>query len=722
MKKQFLLSVMFIVFFGRFFAQDRTIDSLLKTLKTTQKDTNWVKIMNLVAEHSAWNNENYDTALYYANYSKIYSEKLNYKAGLIRSHNNIAAIYHHLGNLPEALKNYHFTLKASKEAGNKKKTAGAYLNIGLIYYDQANYIESLKTSFAGLKIYEELGNKKGVAQCNNNIGAVCRILGNFSEALKYYTAALEIRKKIEDKYGISESYVNIGIVYSEYGNSKEALKNYFASLKINQEMGHQEGVADIYNNIGAEYDALSSSLKIGSIKRDSLLNQALTHFFNSLKIYEELKHKGGMAMAYNNIGGIFIKLNRAKEAKSFFEKGLALSRQIGNIDDIKDSYKGLSAADTIVGNYKSAFQNYKKYIACKDSLFNEENTKKSVQLEMQYTFGKKTTADSVKVAEEKKVVAVQLKQEKTQRFALYGGLVLVVLFAGFMFNRFKVTQKQKNIIEIKEKETQYQKHIIEEKHKEITDSINYAERIQKSFLASKEILSSNLKDYFVFFKPKDVVSGDFYFANTLNNGNFALVTADSTGHGVPGAIMSLLNVTSLEKAIEHHTNPAEILNHTRLTIIERLKKDGSADGGKDGMDCSLLVIDFEKNQLHIAAANNPVWIIRRTVTEALEGTELIEIKPDKMPVGKSERQNESFTLHTIELQKGDSIYALTDGFPDQFGGPRGKKFMSKKLKDLLLANVHLPISQQKELLDTTFKNWVGDLEQVDDVCVVGIKI
>ena len=329
-----------------------------------------------------------------------------------------------------------------------------------------------------------------------------------------------------------------------------------------------------------------------------------------------------------------------------------------------------------------------------------------------------------------------------------------------MFNRFRVTQKQKNIIELKEMETQQQneiitiqKNLVEEKHKEITDSINYAERIQRSFLATKELLDENLNrgisnaeldstsheflkqvqgdesNYFTLFKPKDVVSGDFYWAGKLSNGNFALAIADSTGHGVPGAIMSLLNVTSLEKAIEHHTNPADILNHTRQTIIERLKKDGSADGGQDGMDCSLLVFDFVSPfedvaaVLHIAAANNPVWVIRSVSSSVVENKyELIEIKPDKMPVGKSERQTESFTLHTIELQKGDTIYTLTDGFPDQFGGPNGKKFMSKKLKELLLANVHLPIAQQKELLETTFKNWVGDLEQVDDVCIIGIRI
>ncbi len=263
-------------------------------------------------------------------------------------------------------------------------------------------------------------------------------------------------------------------------------------------------------------------------------------------------------------------------------------------------------------------------------------------------------------------------------------------------------------------ESKKQQKIIEEKHREITDSINYAERIQRTFLATTDLLNENFKDYFVFFQPKDVVSGDFYWASKLSNGNFAFATADSTGHGVPGAIMSLLNITSLEKATEHHLNPADILNHTRKTIIERLKRDGSVEGGKDGMDCSLISFDFKNKQLQIANANNPVWIVR--------GKEIIEIKADKMPVGKHDRDNEPFTLKTIEVLQGDVVYSLTDGFPDQFGGEKGKKFMIKNLKALLLANAHLPMQEQKQILESTFKNWVGAFEQVDDVAVVGVRI
>jgi|GEM_PF-2158708 len=272
------------------------------------------------------------------------------------------------------------------------------------------------------------------------------------------------------------------------------------------------------------------------------------------------------------------------------------------------------------------------------------------------------------------------------------------------------------MVEDKTREVVEQRHIIEEKHKEITDSINYAEHIQRSLLPNNSLLEENLKDHFVFYQPKAIVSGDFYWASKLSNNNFALLTGDSTGHGVPGAILSILNISCIEKAIEAEklTEPSEILNHTRAKIIETLKKDGSAEGGKDGMDCSLIAFDFKNNQLTYSAANNPVWIIR--------DKKMLEFAPNRMPIGKHFNDGVTFTQHTINLKKDDVVYAITDGMSDQFGGPNGKKFMKKQLKDLLVSISHLPMGVQKEKLSTSFNNWKADLEQVDDVTIVGVRI
>ncbi len=304
-------------------------------------------------------------------------------------------------------------------------------------------------------------------------------------------------------------------------------------------------------------------------------------------------------------------------------------------------------------------------------------------------------------------------------------IIVVVVIVKFNVKKLRVRAEELNVkINEATQEIKEQKKILEVRHKEITDGINYAERIQRALLASKQLLDENLNDYFVLFNPKDVVSGDFYWAAKLNNGNFALVTGDSTGHGVPGAIMSIVNIASLKEALlQGITRPDLFLNETRRLIIENLKNDGSPEGGKDGMDGSLLSFDFKNNTLQCASASSPIWIIRTSSSsEVGNKPELIEIKADRFPIGKHDKDDTSFTLHTINLQKGDVVYTLTDGFPDQFGGIKGKKFKHKHLKEFLLEIAHEPMQTQKQKLNASFESWKADLEQVDDVTLIGIRI
>jgi serine phosphatase RsbU (regulator of sigma subunit) len=229
------------------------------------------------------------------------------------------------------------------------------------------------------------------------------------------------------------------------------------------------------------------------------------------------------------------------------------------------------------------------------------------------------------------------------------------------------------------------------------------------------------KNFFIFYKPKDIVSGDFYHALAHKNPKtnkeiFYLCTADCTGHGVPGALMSMIGISRLNESVieKQLVRPHDILNNTREGIIASLNPEGSDEESKDGMDCVLCAYDFEDMTLEFAAANNPLWLIRNK--------HLIEYKPDKMPIGKYTNETKSFTLQSIKLEKGDIIYTFTDGFADQFGGPKGKKFKYSQLKELLLSIHHEPMEKQKETLNETFENWKGKLEQIDDVCMIGVKI
>ncbi len=302
----------------------------------------------------------------------------------------------------------------------------------------------------------------------------------------------------------------------------------------------------------------------------------------------------------------------------------------------------------------------------------------------------------------------------------------IVLVLVFLIIRLIFKWRNKNLIERqvilektvedRTKEIKEQKSLIEEKQREIIDSINYARRIQYALLATKEILDRNLGEYFIYFNPKDLVSGDFYWASELKNGDFVFATADSTGHGVPGAIMSILNIACLNESIKVNnlSSSADILNETRTKIKKHLANDGSIEGGKDGMDCSLIVINKLKNSITYSAANNPIWIIRNN--------SLITLAADRMPVGKHDKDDQPFTQNSFELQSGDTIYTFTDGFADQFGGEHGKKFKYKQLQNVLISISNLNLNDQKLELEKVFNYWKGDLEQVDDVCIIGFRL
>ena len=299
---------------------------------------------------------------------------------------------------------------------------------------------------------------------------------------------------------------------------------------------------------------------------------------------------------------------------------------------------------------------------------------------------------------------------KTMHWPLANQLILIgvilLIVAALSWN--KIFRRQIDLRIVAEND-------LKEKNQEIMDSINYAQRIQHSFLATEQLLNQNLGEHFIYFNPKEAVSGDFYWAAKLNNGNFAMVNADSTGHGVPGAIMSILNISSIERAIEQGAEtPSEIFNESRKRIIERLKKDGSKEGGKDGMDSSIVCFSADKSKMAYTAAQNPIWVIR--------AGEVIQIKAEKMPVGKHDHDHIPFVGGEFDLQKGDQVYTLTDGFQDQFGGPKGKKFMVKKMREYILSISHLPMKEQHINIKDTFNNWKGKMEQVDDVCVIGLRI
>ncbi|MDP1801905.1 MAG: tetratricopeptide repeat protein [Bacteroidota bacterium] len=648
-----------------------------------------------------------DKAMDYFNRAYAINKEVNNIDGMANNLGNIAYIYHNKGNIEKALELDLESLVLREKINDKLGAASSLNNIAGIFNNKGDVLKAIEYYEKSMAYREEIDDKRGVAMVLTNLGNIYKKQGDIDKALEYYEKSLAINKPFGSKIAISTCLNNIGIIYSQKKNNKKALEYHFQSLVMRESDGDKRGISGSLSNIGIVYSEQG--------KTDS----ALVLFEKALSISQALEDKKAMAGILCHSAKVYFKINKIKEALQYANRSLEISLHLGNPENIQEASGLLYTIYKKQGNSTSALQMHELFIQMRDSIGNKETRKASIRSQFKYEYEKKEAeVKAVAKAEKEKAELVAREEKNKQQLIIVSvciGLLLAVIFGVFMFNRFKVTQNQKKLIEIKEKETLHQKHLIEEKNKEITDSINYAQRIQRSLLASDNFLSQQLSDFFILFKPKDIVSGDFYWADKLSNDTFALVTADSTGHGVPGAIMSMLNIACLNEAVSKgFTQAHDILFETRNRIIEHLRNDGSKDGGKDGMDCSLLCIDFKNKMLYTAAANNPVWIIRNS--------ELLEIKPDKMPVGKHDKDREPFTLHTFQLQSSDTIYTLTDGYPDQFGGDKGKKFMTKKLKDVLIANVHLPMAKQKEMLETIFTNWVGDLEQVDDVTIIGIRI
>jgi tetratricopeptide (TPR) repeat protein len=662
------------------------------------------------------------------------------------------------GNREKAIELFDAALQTAEKTDAKRVQAFCYMVKAENLRSMNEFDKAFDCYNKSIGISKQINDPYKIIICYNGMGDAKRVQGDYVQSLDCFNRSMDLAKKNGYKRPLAYALHTMGDVYCAQKEFDKALTNYKEAAKIAEELQDKQRLAEVYNGMGNAYRLSGKNdLAFECLKR-------------SIRLSEEAGNQNSLALSYNGLGALYEDKKQFREAQDYFQKAYAIANQNGNIgqmcDDLRDmaecyyelgeygkakdaSEKALAAAEQgqLMEIIKqSAFMLYKinskqnnpgaalkmlsLYIETKDSLSNEEQVKQFAAVEYAakeqgLKAEQKAKEDTYKAEQARK--EEELKRQKTIRYAFTIGFVLVLALVVIVYRNLRENKRKNRIITEQKKEVEHAKELVEEKHKEITDSINYAERIQRSFLATKEMLDQNLKEYFVFFRPKDVVSGDFYWAAstslshpTLARQNyFYLCTADSTGHGVPGSIMSLLNITSLEKAIEHHSEPAEILNHTRKTIIDRLKKDGSAEGGKDGMDCSLLAFDFENHKLSLAAANNPVWIVRYEdgVTPGV-----IEVKPDKMPVGKHDKDQQPFTLHTLELQPGDVIYTLTDGFPDQFGGPDGKKFMSKKLRELLAGNAHLPMAEQKILLENTFYTWRGGLEQIDDVTVIGIRI
>lgn len=609
-------------------------------------------------------------------------------------------------------------LSFAKQLSTKKERirwqAKALNNIGIAYQCKSDYMNALDAQFKSLRLKELLKDNKEIAICFVYIGNIYYSLSEYQKSLKYYVRGLKLFEKLQDKEGIAGSLLNISSVYVDQKEYKKALKYQLKSLKIFEELKDDRGLAYTYGDIGRIYYELGNYTK------------ALDFQFKSLKLKELMFDKKGIAYSSGSIGEIYFRQKKYDLALNFSLKAVQLCREIGDLDTERSFQKTLYNLYKLEGNSKQALIHYERFVLIQDSIFKDENQKNILLKEMNYEFEKKEAIREARQTKKDALVQKEKLKQKVILFSVLIGLAFVVVLSVFFYNRFRYTQKQKSIIEkqkqiVDEKndelnqqneEIELQKRIIEDHQKEMIDSIMYAKHIQDAILPPQELISEKLPNSFVLYKPKDIVAGDFYWLEEVRD-TLLIAVGDCTGHGVPGAMVSVVCSNALNRAVKefHLVDTGKILDKVTDLVIETFQK--SSSDVKDGMDISLLSINKTTKELYWSGANNPLWYF--------VDSDFKKISADKQPIGKYDHR-QTFTTHTIEYVPNSMFYLFTDGFADQFGGPKNKKYKYSQLQELISTFLHEEPMIQLEKLEVAFENWRGQQEQVDDICIIGIKI
>lgn len=578
---------------------------------------------------------------------------------------------------------------------------GIYSSIGQYYQIIGNFTKALGNYLDALQLAEDLKRGTDVLRIKNSIGAIYFSMEDNKNALRFYEEVLKLAEEMQRFPQVAQAESNIGIIYHRMQEYGKALDYYTRCLRTAEKSKNMRVKGHVLNSMGRLF--FDMALNDQGMKTTAMYNQsmdkAIQYYNQSIKIKKELGDERGLANTLGNMAVVYKERGQFEECLSYYKQGLDIALRTNYIDWLKEGYSGMWEAYEGKGDYKNALESYKKYRTITDSILNANVKEDMAELQGKYNTEKKDKEIEL-YKKEQDLTNAKLSQQRMLIWFSGAGLLIVAVFSFFMFRGYKEKQKINAIIE--------------EKNKSITDSIVYARRIQTAILPSAEVLRSGLGEHFVFYKPKDIVSGDFYFYSDLGRKKIFAV-ADCTGHGVPGAFMSMIGNSLLSEIINEKriTKPSEILDQLHAGVAKALQQHEAE--ANDGMDIAICAIDRESGTLEYAGANRNLWICENGI--------LTETAGDKFPIGGRKTDEERrFTGHLLKPAKGSMIYLSTDGFADQFGGPDGKKFRTKRFKELLQELGSLSASDQQKRLEETLVSWMGTAEQLDDVLVAGIRV
>ncbi len=705
-------------------AQFSNLDSLKLVLETSVTDS--AKLRNLYwINRYHRQNDSLDEALKVAykmlSLSKVSKDQKN----ITWSNRIIAYNLNLLDRREESLKlitDYIASLKIKDTAD----IAILYQDLGREFDRRENYSEALKYFFEAAKFYELMGNQMGILK---DISSAYSRLNDEANASKYNQKLIEIANKNNDTLALASAYINEGYYNlmlinheASYNYTKKAQHIYENELKN----PNSNSLFAVYSNIADVYiyyykNAPDSILIVNpsfSQLKDIKQGMLDTAKYYIDKAYEIGKyHNRNLLYVYYGYGDLYYYQGKIKASEKEFLKSYELSLEnTGRIFDRKKVSEQLYKIYKKLGEREKALKFYEEFVALRDTLFNQDKQREVGKQEAKFEFAKEKAVEEAERAKQKVIndaklaqeKAVAKEQEKNQRIVTYSialGLIIISIFTLLILKRLKVARAQQVLIE-------NQKITIEKNRNQMLESIEYSKNIQQRIFPTFQKVKSLLPNSFLYFRPKDVVSGDFYWVHHKGNKTYFSV-ADCTGHGVPGAFMTLISLNLINAIIleDDINTTSEILERLHVRLKERLTSS-EEEQMKHGLDIAMCAYNHNTNELEYSGLHNPIYIINKENV-------LKEVKGDNLFLGIS--SNFKVTKHIIDIQPGDSVYMSTDGFPDQKGGEKGKKYYYSRLRNTLRIVDIKPLEEREKALDQKFSDWKGELEQIDDVCIMGVS-
>ena len=681
------------------------------------KDTSLAS--NILELGRAYTDVNKDTSLKYLFKAQQMSESLNYGLGIFRSNHCIGDVYSDKGKFDISVKFLENAIKVAKENNDSWRLNEAYLTIGISNHHLGKYDIALDY-YQKYRSYFKDKKTDNLCLILGNIGRVYSDLGDKETALNYYLKEDSIAKNLESPLRIVGAKNHLGAWYNEQEDLEKASEYFYEAINIAVENGLHKQVGTGYNNI-----AISKFF-------EGKVDSSEYFFKKSLEYREKYSNITDVSDSYLNLGTLQSMTGNHDKAIPFFNKSLSLSSKARAMTNVKELYELLAEEYAATNDFENAFKYQKLFstlndslkrvslresIADKEVLYNLKATQSELENSIKNEKLQAKLKDQANEARENAEKARENEKSRNNIITL-SSIIGGALLTAFLFVLFRANkQKQKdNILLAKQKEVlQYQKEEIEEINKDITDSLEYAKTLQEAMLEDITQINHIFPENFLLYLPRDIVSGDFYWIHEKDSKVF-IAAADCTGHGVPGAFVSMLGNDLLNKIVieKDNNDPGLILSELNREVQAVFKKENNKVTANDGMDIAFCVIDKNTKNIEFAGAMNPLIIIRNG--------EIIEQKATKSSIGGYTPLETEFVTTSIETQNNDSVYIFSDGYQDQFGGVKGKKFMAGKFRKLLSTLPELNYENQKTKLENNLYEWEGNYQRVDDILVIGFQI